>query len=190
MVRVSCLGLVVLFSFLAASAEGTAAQAPATQAAPPIALPEGARFAFVQLQNVLAKSKLGQQLSADLKKLTDERDAELAARQKEIADLEAQLAGPARQTMSQDAASALVATLNRKRAELNFEGESWQIRVEEASQTLLEDFREKMLPVIESIREERGLWLVFSLPFPGVVAADSKLDLSAELVRKLDEQAR
>jgi len=31
---------------------------------------------------------------------------------------------------------------------------------------------------------------VFSLPFQGVVAADSRLDLSAELVRKLDERTK
>jgi len=191
MVRLWILGMIVAVSTVPTAAQPAAAQAPA---APPaqqaVTLPEGAQIAFVRLQEVLAKSKLGQQLSADLKTLTDERDAALSGRQKEITDLEAQLTGPARQTMTQEAGNALVATLNRKRAELNFERESWQIRVEEASQTMLGDFRENMLPVVETIREERGLLLVLSLPFPGVVAVDARLDLSAELIRKLDEQTK
>jgi Skp family chaperone for outer membrane proteins len=190
MVRASILGLLVLLAPRPAVGQATGAQAPAAQAPPAVVLPEGARIAYVQLQDVLAKSKLGQRLSADLKTLTDQRDGELAGRQQEIADLETQLSGPARQSMTQAAANALVATLNRKRAELNFEQESWQIRLEDASQSMLADFREKMLPVVEAVREERGLLLVLSLPFPGVVAVDTRLDLSAELIRKLDEQSR
>jgi len=191
MVRVWILGMLVGVSALGLDTQSATAQTPAaSQAQPAVALPDGSRIAFVRLQEVLSGSKLGQQLSADLKKLTDERDATLAARQKEITDLETQLTGPARQTMTQEAGNALVALLNRKRAELNFDRENWQIRVEEASQAMLGNFRERMLPVVEAIREERGLLLVLSLPFPGVVAVDGRLDLSAELIRKLDEQTK
>jgi len=190
MVRVWLLGVLLVTTAQPVFAQSAGAQVPAAQTPSTVALPQEARIAFVQLQDVLAKSKIGQRLSADLKALTDERDATLAARQKEIADIEEQLTGPARQTLTQEAGNALVTTLNRKRAELNFEQESWQIRLEDASQSLLADFREKMLPVIEAIREERGLLFVFSLPFQGVVAADSRLDLSAELVRKLDERTK
>ncbi len=170
--------------------QSPATQTPAAQVPAGGVFPADARVGFVNLQVVLAKSNLGQRLSAELKAVTDERDAALATRQKEIADIEGQLSGPARQTMSQEAANALVSTLNRKRAELNFEAENWQIRVEEASQTMLGKFREEMLPAIEAVREERGLSLVLSLPFPGVVAVDGRLDLSAELIRKLDERTK
>lgn len=166
-------------------------QAPqTTPSAGQTGFPAGARMAHVNLQVVLSKSKLGQAGSAQLKTLTDQRDAELKAREQEIADLQAKLGGPERQSLTPDALSNAVRDLNRRRAQLNFDLETWQMRVEQFSQELLAGFRAQLLPVIETIREERGLLLVLSLPLPGVLAADPRLDLSAEVIQRLDERSK
>jgi hypothetical protein len=47
-----------------------------------------------------------------------------------------------------------------------------------------------LLPVVEAVREERNLLFVFSLPTPGVIAVDPRLDLSAEVIQKLDARAK
>ena len=190
MVRASVIALVLALWPAHARAQEPPAQSPQTQVPAGAAFPAGARIGFVQLQAVLTKSALGQRLSAELKQLTDQRDAELKAKEQGIADLEAQLNGPVRQTLTREAANALVLALNRQRAQLNFDRETWQRRVQDSSQAMLADFREQMLPVIEAIREERGLLLVLSLPTPGVVASDPRLDLSTELIAKLDARAK
>lgn len=153
-------------------------------------LPAGATVAWVNLQVVLAKSKLGQQGAADLQKLSDERDADLAARQKAIADLEARISGPQQPALSVDQVSALTRELSHKRAQLIFEEETWEIRLEQFSQEMLGNFRAQMLPVLDEIRDALGLRLVLSLPHPGVIAADPRLDLSQVLVRRLDERTK
>ena len=166
---------------------------PRQSQTPPTAtadFPADARVGFVNLQVVLSKSVLGQRGSADLKKLTDERDADIQAKTKAINDLQARLSGPERQTLDPATRAALVNDLNRKRAELNFDRETWQARVEQASEAMLVKFRAEFLPVVDTIRSDRGLLFVFTLPARGIVAADPRLDLSAEVIRRLDEKTK
>ena len=57
----------------------------------------------------------------------------------------------------------------------------------EKNQELLQDFQAKVLPVVETMRTERGLWMIFSLSREsGIAAAHAGLDLTAELVKRLD----
>jgi Skp family chaperone for outer membrane proteins len=190
MVRALVLGLLASLWAAPAPAQTAPAQAAPAQAPAATAFPADARMGFVNLQVVLAKSVLGQRGSAELKGLTDQRDAELQAKQKEIADFEAKLTSPDSQAMAREAVAALMQDLNRRRAQFNFDRESWQIRVEQYSEELLGRFREQLLPVVEAVREERNLLFVFSLPTPGVIAVDPRLDLSAEVIQKLDARAK
>jgi Skp family chaperone for outer membrane proteins len=191
MARALVLGLLASFWAAPAPAQTAPAQAaPAQAPAATAAFPADARMGFVNLQVVLAKSVLGQRGSAELKAMTDQRDAELQAKQKEIADFEAKLTSPDSQAMAREAVAALMQDLNRRRAQFNFDRESWQIRVEQYSEELLGRFREQLLPVVEAVREERNLLLVFSLPTPGVIAVDPRLDLSAEVIQKLDARTK
>ena len=179
----------VILSIALLSAAPVAAQTPPGTPQATADLPAGARIAYVNLQVALSKSKLGQRGAADLQTLTAERDADLAAKQTAIADLESK-ASAAQPALSLEARNALAQDLTNRRAQLVFDEETWQIRVEQFSQELLANFRTLMLPVLDAIREERGLLLVLSLPHPGVVAADPGLDLSEELVRRLDERTK
>jgi hypothetical protein len=51
------------------------------------------------------------------------------------------------------------------------------------------DFQEKLNPVLESIRAEKGLLMIFSIRDSGVVAAEAGLDLSSEVVKRFDAAA-
>jgi Skp family chaperone for outer membrane proteins len=190
MARALVLGLLASFWAAPAPAQTPAQAAPAQAPAATAAFPADARMGFVNLQVVLAKSVLGQRGSAELKAMTDQRDAELQAKQQEIADFEAKLTSPDSQAMAREAVAALMQDLNRRRAQFNFDRESWQIRVEQYSEELLGRFREQLLPVVEAVREERNLLFVFSLPTPGVIAVDPRLDLSAEVIQRLDARTK
>ncbi len=48
------------------------------------------------------------------------------------------------------------------------------------------NFQEKALPIVEEVRKEKGLCAIFNLQSSGVVASHSGLELSAEVVKRLD----
>ena len=44
-----------------------------------------------------------------------------------------------------------------------------------------------MLPIVEEIRNERGLWMIFALgESADIVAAHAGLDLTADVIKRLD----
>ena len=63
-----------------------------------------------------------------------------------------------------------------------------QVQIEPAQPgQLLQGFQEQVLPIVEEMRNEKGLWIVFALgENSNIAAAHAGLDLSAELVKRLD----
>jgi len=164
---------------------------PQTPAAPatPAPFPEGATIAFVNFPVILAQSQLGQRSGEELKKMTAERDADLGAKQKELRDLEARL-NSAAGTVSPEQYSQLVQQRTTMQRRFQFDSEDWQVRIEQRNQELLRQFDQQALPIVEAIRAERNLLLVFTVSQGGIVAAHPGLDLSAEVVRRLDASAK
>jgi Skp family chaperone for outer membrane proteins len=189
MTRLPVIGILsVLLAAPAAAQEppppSQTAQTPAASPAP-VPFPEGALIAFVNFPVIVAQSRYGQRGGEELKKLTDERDADLAAKQQELQALDARLS-TAGSTLSPEAYSALVQERTTKQRRFQFDSEGWQVRVEQRNQELLRQFEQQVLPIVEAIRAERNLLLVFSVSQSGVVAAHAGLDLSAEVIRRLD----
>jgi Skp family chaperone for outer membrane proteins len=161
---------------------------PQTPAAP-VPFPADAKIAFVNFPVILAQSQLGQRSGEALKKLTAERDADLGAKQKELRDLEARL-GTAAGTVSPEQYNQLVQQRTTMQRRFQFDNEDWQVRIEQRNQELLRQFEQQALPIVEAIRAERNLLLVFTVAQAGIVAAHPGLDLSAEVVRRLDASVK
>jgi Skp family chaperone for outer membrane proteins len=166
------------------------AQKPADPPKPaPAPFPADARFAFVSLQYVVSESKYGKQGSEELRKFQETRTAQLQALEKEIEARKAKL-NSQRTLMNADAIrneENAIMNLTRK---FQFEGETAQADITRMNEDLLEKFQAKVLPIIEAIRKERNLHVIFAQQNdPGglaVIAFDPGLDLSAEVVRRLD----
>jgi outer membrane protein len=181
----------LLSSFLLVSA--AAAQTPATaepqpQTAAPAAaqFPADARIGFVNLQAVVQNSQLGRTGQQRLKELTDQKSAEIAEKNKEIQALQQEI-----QSGQNVLAAAVLqqknAELDRKTRELQFMQEQAQVDVDALQSELLDEFGQKVLPIVEQIRAERNLWAILSTgDGTGLLAVNSALDLSAEVVRRLD----
>jgi hypothetical protein len=61
------------------------------------------------------------------------------------------------------------------------------VQVDQLNTELLKSFQEQVLPLVEKLREERGLWIIFALgDNSNIAAAHAGLDLSAEIVKRLD----
>jgi Skp family chaperone for outer membrane proteins len=163
------------------------AAAPATPTPAPLPFPADAKVAFVNMQYVLSKSKLGQagfdQVSALSAKQQTEKSTQSAAIQKLQAEI-------------QQGQSVLTPTvLTQKNNELErlvrqaqTDEQQRQSDLSALQQQLLEDFQDKVLPLVEQLRAEKNLWMVLTpgADGAGIVAANPALELSDELVKRLD----
>lgn len=190
MMRVITATVVTLFFVVsAAGAQAPTAPAPATPpaaAAPVAAFPADARIGFVNLQAVVQTSQLGRAGQERLKALTDKKSAEIGEKNKEIQTLQQEI-----QSGQNVLAPAVLAQKNsdleRRNREMQFLQEQAQVDVDALQSQLLDEFGAKVLPIVEQVRAERNLWAVFTTgEGSGLAAINAALDLSAEVVRRLD----
>jgi Skp family chaperone for outer membrane proteins len=77
------------------------------------------------------------------------------------------------------------ADLEKKTREAQFLAQSQQADLENLNKQLLADFEAKVLPIVEQVRAERNLWLIFTADTP-IAAGHPGLNLSLEVIKKLD----
>jgi Skp family chaperone for outer membrane proteins len=83
--------------------------------------------------------------------------------------------------------NGMVKDLERLGREAQFMQQDAQVQIDQKNQELLQDFQAKVLPLVEEIRKEKGLWIIFALgENSNIAAAHAGLDLSAEIVKRLD----
>jgi outer membrane protein len=169
----------------AAPAPATPVPAPVPAPAP-VAFPAEAKIGFIEMQTVVNSSRLGKAGQEQMKQLNDKKGAELTARNKQLQTLQQEVASGAG-VLSAAVLTQKNAEIERMTRELQFMQEQAQADIQALQQQLLEDFGEKVLPIVEKIRVEKGLWVVFTLgDGSGVAAVHPGLDLSVEVVKRLD----
>ena len=194
------LGLMMTVS--AAHAQTPAAPAPQTQkpatpapaqptptppapAGPPAPFPEGAKVAFVVLQRIANESAEGKAASARIQALQQKKAAELADKQKQLQGIQAKLEKEA-SVMSATAQADLAKQAERLTTEIQRFTQDAQAELGELQQQLQQQFEARVTPVLEEVRKEKGLHFVFNGPDSGLVAADPGLDISADVIKRLD----
>jgi outer membrane protein len=169
---------------------GTQTQKPETPGAPklptPVPFPADAKVAFVDLQRVVNDSKLGKAGLEQMKGLKDKLNSSLQEQAKKIQALEEKI--KAQQSVASDTTlSGWGKELDRLRREGQFMQEDAQVQEEQMQRELLSTFQVKVLPIVEAIRNEKGLWIVFQLGDGSpIIAAHAGLDLTADVVKRLD----
>jgi len=164
-------------------------QKPAATPAPkaePVPFPADAKVAFLDLQAVVQQSKLGKQGRDAMQALNDKLGAELAAKNKEIQALQDKMKTQ-QGVVSEAVFNTMAKQLDSLTREAQFKQQDAQAQVDSLNQDLLKSFQEKVLPIVEEVRKERGLWIVFALGDNSNIAAEhAGLDLSQEIVKRLD----
>jgi Skp family chaperone for outer membrane proteins len=169
-----------------------------TQTAPPAPppFPAGAKIGFVNMQLVVAESKLGKAGQDRMKKLHDDNQAKLAQLAKGIQDQQQKLS-----TQSGAVSSSALQAMQRdlERMQLDAQAAQQKANAEEQNlnEDLLNDFSQKAMPVIDALRIEKDLWVILGVTDLGdgaggqliVASANPGLDLSLEIVKRLDAQA-
>jgi outer membrane protein len=169
--------------------------APATPAAPPPAakppapFPEGAKVAFIDLQYVASNSVEGKSATTRIEALRKKKTDELTEKNKSLqaAQTKLQQGGT---VLSDSARGQLEKEIEKINRELQFANQDAQTEINELQGELQNDFQDKLNPVIEALRVEKSLLMIFSVRESGIIAADPGLDLSAEIVKRFDAAAK
>jgi outer membrane protein len=172
-----------------ATPPATAAPAPPPAAKPPAPFPEGAKFAFIDIQAVASNSAEGKAATAKLDDLRKKKNAELQAKTTSLKALQDKLnAGGS--VMNDQARSQLEKDIEKGRRDLEFAQTDAQQEVTDMTNQLQGDFQEKLNPVIEQLRVDKGLLMIFSIRDSGVIAVEPGLDLSSEIIKRFDAAAK
>jgi len=167
----------------AAPAAPQAAPTPPPQ--PPAPFPQGAKIAFVDFQRVAAESAEGQNSTSRINALVTKKQAEGAEKSKALQANQQKLAQSGA-VMSDAARTALEKEIERQTREGERFQQDAQAEINELQQELQLEFQKKILPLVQQIREEKGLHVLFSRADAGIVSWDPGIDLTTDLIKKLD----
>jgi len=161
-----------------------AAQAP-TQPPAPQPFPQGAKVAYVVLQRIANESADGRVATTRIQALQQKKAAELNEKNKQLTTMQQRLEKEA-SVMSPAVAGELQKGIEKLNLEVQRFTQDAQAEVQELQQQLQQEFQQRLEPVLQQVATDMGLQFVFNGPDAGLVWADPALDISAEVIKKLD----
>jgi outer membrane protein len=162
---------------------------PAPAPKPPAPFPEGAKIAFIDIQAIASNSAEGKAATAKLDELRKKKNSELLAKQNALKAMNDKL--QAGGTVLADSARAqLEKEIEKANRDMQYAQQDAQQEVQDLTNQLQAEFQEKLNPVIEQLRADKGLLMILSVRDSGIVAADPGLDLSSEVIKRFDTAAK
>ena len=162
-----------------------ASTAPTPAQRPPAPFPQGAKVAYVYLQQIAALSSEGKAAQAAVTAFTQKKQVEVADRTKALQASQQKL-----QTgggvMSDVARAQLEKDIERQQRDLERLQQDAQGEITEKTQEVQADFNKKLFPILEQLSVEKGMNLLFSAQDAGLIWAADGLDLTMDAVKKLD----
>jgi Skp family chaperone for outer membrane proteins len=170
-----------------------AAPKPATQAVPPVAqsaqpprpFPEGAKIAYVDVQQIASESAEGKAARAKIDDLSNKKTQELQEKQKAIQAAQQKL-NTGGTVMSDAARDQVEKDIERLQKDYQRAQQDAQEEVQSLTRDLQNDFQRKLLPLIGQVAAEKGLQMVFSAGDSGLVWADTGLNITPDVIKRLN----
>lgn len=156
---------------------------PAPQGQPPRPFPEGAKIAYCSLNRIAQESKEGK---AAFQKVTDLRDKLVKGIQDKQKSMEANQALINSPSVADDKRAALQKEVDRQTVEIQRMQQDAQAEVQDLQNQLQQTFSAKLYPVVNAVATEKGLHMILVQEDAGIYWADTGLDLTAEIVKRLD----
>ena len=165
--------------------------APATQppAQPPAPFPQGAKVAYVNAPLIFQQSAEGKAAVARVQAVVQKKQTEGAAKAKQLQDNQAKLQSSG-SVMNEAARTQLEKEIERQQREGERFQQDAQAEINEIQQEVQNEFGKKLQPIIDQIATEKGLHFVFNAPEAGLAWAAPGLDISGDIIKKLDSTAK
>jgi outer membrane protein len=175
----------------AAPAKPAATPAPQTPApapppvAPPAPFPAGAKIAFFNPQAVFQASADGRAAVARVNALIQKKQTENADKAKLLQGNQQKLQTSG-SVMNEAARVQLEKEIEKQTKDAERFQQDAQAEINELQQEVQNDFVKKLSPIVEQLATEKGLHLVFNASESGIAWATPGLDLTGEVIKKLD----
>jgi outer membrane protein len=158
-------------------------QSTATQ--PPRPFPEGSKIAVLNIQRVASQSAEGKVSTAKVQALHQQKSTQLADMNKKLQGDQQKLQSQ-QSVMNDQARGQLERDIDRQQKEIQRFQQDAQEEVQQLQGDLQQQFERKLQPVIEQVVQERGIQVLFSRVDAGIVWADTGLDVTEEVIKRLD----
>jgi outer membrane protein len=168
-----------------------AAQAPAAPKpapAPPVPFPQDAKIAFIDVNAIAGMSSSGKEASKKLTALNDKKISELNDKNKQLQALTTKRDTGAA-VLNDSARAQLDKDIDKLQRDIQFTQSNAQAEITDLQNELQADFQKKLLPIIEEVAKEKGLHAVFSIADSGAAYVHPGLNISEEIVKRLDAAA-
>ena len=166
----------------------TPAQPAPAPAAAPKPFPEGAKIGYVVLQRIANESAEGKASTAKIQALQQKKAAELQEKNKTLQGLDEKLKKEG-SVMSATAQGDLQTQMQRLQTEIQRFTQDAQQEIQELQQQLQGAFEQRMTPILGQVGQEKGLHFIFNAPDSGIVWADPGLDITTDVIKRLDAGA-
>jgi outer membrane protein len=164
---------------------GPKSPAPAPAASPPKPFPEGAKVAYVVLQRVANESAEGKAATSRIQGLQQKKAGELNEKNKQLQGLQQKLEKEG-SVMSATAQSDLQKQIERLQVEIQRFTQDAQQEIQDLQAQLQQQFQTRIEPVLAQVGQDKGLHFIFNGPDSGLVWADPGLDITADVIKRLD----
>ena len=170
----------------AAPASQPPAPAPTPPPAqPPAPFPAGAKIAFFNPQAVFQASADGRAAVTRVNALIQKKQTENADKAKLLQGNQQKLQTSG-SVMNETARVQLEKEIEKQTKDAERFQQDAQAEINELQQEVQNDFVKKLSPIVEQLAVEKGLHLVFNASESGIAWAIPGLDLTGEVIKKLD----
>jgi Skp family chaperone for outer membrane proteins len=170
----------------AAPAPQTPAPAPAPAVvAPPAPFPAGAKVAFFNPQAVFQASADGRAAVTRVNALIQKKQTENADKAKLLQGNQQKLQTSG-SVMNETARVQLEKEIEKQTKDAERFQQDAQAEINELQQEVQNEFVKKLSPIVEQLATEKSLHLVFNASESGIAWATPGLDLTSEVIKKLD----
>jgi outer membrane protein len=142
-------------------------------------------MAFINPQRIFQESSEGKASLARVQTLINKKQTEGQDRQKKLA-ADQQKLQTSGTVMNDSARAQLEKDIEKQQVEGQRFQQDAQAEINELQQEVQNDFIKKVSPVIEAVAKEKGVQLVFDLNNAGLAYFEPGLDLSTDVIKKLD----
>jgi outer membrane protein len=146
---------------------------------------EATKLGIINTQLIVEKSAEGKKAIAQLQAADKKYTDQVTQLDDQIKQLQNRLTTQ-RLTLTPDAAAGIQADIQRKQTDRQRTAEDATRTMQELQATLLNRIQNEIMPIIEKLRTDKGLDIIFDLTRSGTVYFNPTLDLTDEIVRRYD----
>jgi len=167
-----------------ATPPAAAAPKPAPPA-PVVPFPADSKIAFVDVNVVAQNSVAGKDAAKKLNDFQAKKVGELSEKNKQLQAMTTRR-DSGTGVLNDAARAQLDKDIDKLQRDIQFNQSNAQAEFEDLRNELMGDFQKRLAPVIDEVAKEKGLYAVFSVADSGMAYMHPGLDLSADVVKRLD----